>query len=86
MKLLRKNLVSFNFYVIFSLTDAILPQNTSKKLGALLPMVFSRAMSRSAWMAVELIIFSSALPNTAKSRVMGFVVIRIRKIVLPPQI
>jgi hypothetical protein len=48
-------------------------------------MDFSKVMSRSALTAIELIIFSNALPNDAKTRLVGFVVIRIRKIVQPPQ-
>ena len=77
MKLLRKNSVHIYFYDILSLTGAIIPQNIERKLGALLHTVFLRAMSRSALMVIEDIIFSSAQPNAAKTRLVEFVIIRI---------
>ena len=56
-----------------------------KKLGTLLSMAFSRAMSRSAPKAVEHSTFSSVQPFIAKSRVGVFGITRIHKIMLPPQ-
>lgn len=79
----EEELGKFNFYVIlFSLTNAIWPENALKKLAALLPMDFSRVISRSALKTVGLFIFFKC---AARSRLVGFVIIKIQKIMWPPQ-
>ena len=68
----EEELGKFNFYVIlFSLTNAILPENALKKLGALLPMDLSRVISRSALKTVGLFIFFKCAAKHCKIKVGG---------------
>lgn len=70
----------------FSIAVEIVLQNSWKKIGIHHSMFFSRAMSRLEPKALKLFIFLSVPLYAARSRVVGFGVISIRRIVLPLQI